>query len=283
MTKLLEGQIIAKHIKEDLKYKIDTLRLQGQRIPCLAVILVGDDKASETYVASKQKQCHEVGILSVSEFLDKDTSEAELIALIEKFNQDETIDGILLQLPLPKHLNEDLILRHIDPSKDVDGLHPLNAGLLFDGKPQFIPCTPKGIMAIFSWYKIDLSGKNVLVIGRSRLVGKPLAMLLMQADATVSIAHSKTKDLKKLCQAADILCVAMGREKFITESYTHPEQIIIDVGIHRTEAGLCGDVDPLVYDKVKAITPVPRGVGPMTIASLLLNTYESYQRKEASL
>lgn len=280
MTQILNGQIVAKSIKENIKEYTDQLRKQNSRIPKLSVILVGEDPASKTYVASKNRQCKEVGIESDSIYLPSSVSKEELIEVIHTLNKDDTVDGILLQLPLPNSLDELEVLMHIDPYKDVDGLHPTNIGLLELGIPRYIPCTPKGIITLLKYYEVDVSGKNALVIGRSKLVGKPISTLLLKENATVTTAHSKTKDLDKIIKEYDIVVVAIGKAERIQAESLAEHQIIIDVGIHRVDDQLTGDVSKESYNKVKAITPVPKGVGPMTIASLLENTIHAYRLKE---
>lgn len=282
MTQILDGHAVSRLIRDNLKHECEKMILNGKRVPCLAVILVGDDPASQTYVASKKKQCEAVGMTSrVFEFSET-ISQETLLECIKDLNKDGDVDGILLQLPLPGHFNEEFVLEAIDPSKDVDGLHPLNVGLLEAGRPQFVPCTPKGIMTLLRYYDIELEGKRVLVIGRSQLVGKPIASLLLQANATVTIAHSKTMQLQTMIREFDIVVVAMGKPQFIKASMLEKHQVIIDVGIHRQNGGLCGDVEREAQQVVSSITPVPKGVGPMTIASLLENTLKAYTLKEHS-
>lgn len=277
MTEILYGDICAKGIKDNIREEITKLKNDNQRIPNLAVILVGEDPASQTYVASKQRQAEEVGMISTTLYLSDTISQRELIEYIEKYNNDSNIDGILLQLPLPKHLNEKEIINHINPEKDVDGLTRLNMGKLILDEEGLVPCTPKGIISLIKYYNIELEGKNVLVIGRSALVGKPIAQLLLRENATVTTAHSKTKNLETLIGNYDIVVVAIGKAEFIQANWLNSDQIIIDVGIHRLDKTLVGDVDKTAYTKVKAMTPVPKGVGPMTIASLLENTLIAYK------
>lgn len=277
MTQILDGFNIAKQCRLKIKQEVESIT---GRKPGLTVVIVGNDPASQTYVASKKKQAAEVGFVSKVVALDVDTSEEALIEVIEKLNSDISVDGILVQLPLPKHINEDRIIETIAPSKDVDGLHPLNVGYLELNQANLVPCTPKGIMTLIDHYDIELEGKRALVIGRSRLVGKPIATLLLQRNATVTIAHSKTKDLDTLIQQHDIIVVAIGQKEFIKASQLKKEHILIDVGIHRYEGKLYGDVEKKAYEKVAYATPVPKGVGPMTIISLLENTLSAYKLKE---
>lgn len=273
---IISGTEIAQHIKENLKAEIDVLALK----PKLAVILVGNNPASISYVTGKGKACASVGMDFELVRLEDTITQDDLIHEVEKLNQNETVDGILVQLPLPKHIDTKTVLEHIAHEKDVDGLSAYNSGKLFIGEAEFIPCTPLGVMEIFKYYQYDLSGKHVVVVGRSNLVGLPLARLLTQANATVTVCHSKTKDLRKFTQSCDVLVVAIGQAKFIDDTYVVNQDMVIDVGINRTEKGLCGDVDfEKVKDKVKMITPVPKGVGPLTIASLLTNTLQAYKRR----
>lgn len=277
MTQILDGFNTAKQCRLKIKQEVESIT---GRKPGLTVVIVGNDPASQTYVASKKKQAAEVGFVSKVVALDVDTSEEALIEVIEKLNSDISVDGILVQLPLPKHINEDRIIETIAPSKDVDGLHPLNVGYLELNQANLVPCTPKGIMTLIDHYDIELEGKRALVIGRSRLVGKPIATLLLQRNATVTIAHSKTKDLDTLIQQHDIIVVAIGQKEFIKASQLKKEHILIDVGIHRYEGKIYGDVEKKAYEKVAYATPVPKGVGPMTIISLLENTLSAYKLKE---
>lgn len=274
---ILDGKALASTIKETLKTKIQALPTPPQ----LAVIIVGTNSASEIYVKSKEKACHAVGIIPHTYALPATTSAQELTALINRLNNTPEINGILVQLPLPKHLDEKEILGQISPLKDVDGFHPLNAGLMMQKQPAaFTPCTPKGILALLHQARADLSGLNAVVIGRSQIVGLPVAHLLLKADCTVTVAHSKTKSLPQICRTADILVAAVGKPEFITKEYIKPGAIIIDVGINRTESGLKGDVNfAEALTLASDITPVPGGVGPMTIAMLLENTYNAYLKQ----
>lgn len=273
---LLDGKIVAKELKLDLKEKVSKLK----RKPHLAVVLVGNDPASETYVNSKRKQTEALGMISTVIHTDESLSQNDLLDIVDKLNNDDTVDGILVQLPLPKHIDASIIIERIDVNKDVDGLHPLNVGYLRNDKPNLIPCTPKGIMTLLKYYEIELSGKNALVIGRSQLVGKPISSLLMKENATVTVAHSKTRKIDQLIANSDIIVVAIGVKEMIKASQLREDQVVIDVGIHRDENGLTGDVEKAAYDKVQYITPVPGGVGPLTIASLLENTYIAYMKRE---
>ncbi|MFL1706384.1 bifunctional methylenetetrahydrofolate dehydrogenase/methenyltetrahydrofolate cyclohydrolase FolD [Campylobacter sp. MOP7] len=277
---LLDGKAVSAKMKERVKNEAVKLKNLGVE-PALAVILVGEDKASQTYVASKEKACHACEIKSIMHKLPEQTTQSELLALIDLLNLDDSIDGILVQLPLPKHINTDKILETISPNKDVDGFHAINVGKLSSGLDGFVPCTPLGIMEILKEYDIDVSGKNACVIGRSNIVGKPMANLLLNASATVTVTHSKTKNLKEICKSADILVAAIGKPFFVTEDMVKDGAIVIDVGINRLDDGrLVGDVD---FDKVASkcsyITPVPGGVGPMTIAMLLSNTIKSAKNR----
>lgn len=271
---ILNGKQLASSIKTSLKEKISNHKQK----PTLAVIIVGNNPASETYVRSKEKACLETGINSKTYKLDENIKEAELLELIDLLNKDNDVNGILVQLPLPSHINTDHILHAITPIKDVDGFHPLNTGLLLKKNPKaFIPCTPKGILKLLHLAKKDLTGLNAVVVGRSQIVGLPIAHLLINENCTVTVTHSKTKNLKEICKSADILIAALGKTEFITKDYIKENSIIIDVGINRTTEGLKGDVKfSDAIDLCSHITPVPGGVGPMTIAMLLENTYEAF-------
>ena len=271
MAQIIDGKKISQDIKDELKEKVTALKDTGTEV-ALAVIQVGNDPASSVYVRNKKKACEYIGIRSLSYELPEETTEDALIELIEKLNKDETVNGILVQLPVPKHIDPDKIIRTISPEKDVDGFHPQNVGKLVIGEEGFVSCTPAGV---------EISGKNGVVVGRSNIVGKPMALLMLRENATVTIAHSKTKNLKELCQTADILIVAIGKPQFITADYVKEGAVVIDVGIHRDENNkLCGDVRyEEVAEKASAITPVPGGVGPMTIAMLRSNCVESLNRE----
>ena len=259
-----------------MKEKVTALKDTGTEV-ALAVIQVGNDPASSVYVRNKKKACEYIGIRSLSYELPEETTEDALIELIEKLNKDETVNGILVQLPVPKHIDPDKIIRTISPEKDVDGFHPQNVGKLVIGEEGFVSCTPAGVIQLLKRSGIEISGKNCVVVGRSNIVGKPMAMLMLRENATVTVCHSHTKDLKEVTKRADILIVAIGKPKMITADYVKEGAVVIDVGIHRPEGGkLCGDVD---FDSVEktasAITPVPGGVGPMTIAMLMNNCVEA--------
>mgnify|MGYP002765472387 FL=1 len=277
MTLLLNGFELAKQCRAELAERVKVM----PRAPKLAVILVGDNPASAIYVRNKEKAAAEVGVESLVYRLDSATQE-ELTALIEQLNADETVDGILVQMPLPAPLNEREILQTINPAKDVDGFHPLNLGKLLIGEPAPVACTPKGCMRLIRLAKQDLTGLHAVVIGRSVIVGKPMAQLLLNANCTVTTAHSKTRDLPALCRSADIVVAAIGKPKTVKADWIKDGAIVIDVGINRLEDGkLCGDVDfDACFDKCAAITPVPKGVGPMTIAMLLENTVEAAELSE---
>lgn len=273
---IIDGKEISKQIKEELKEKVASLKAQGVEIT-LAVIQVGKDPASSVYVNNKKKGCEFIGIGSLSYELEETISEEELLKLIDELNNRDDVNGILVQLPLPSHIDEDRVIKAISPKKDVDGFHPENVGYLSIGQKGFVSCTPAGIIQLLKRSGIEISGKECVVIGRSNIVGKPMAALLLRENGTVTIAHSKTKDLKEVAKRADILVVAIGKPLFINEEYVKEGAVVIDVGIHRDENNhLCGDVDfDRVKDKAYAITPVPGGVGPMTIAMLLHNCVES--------
>jgi methylenetetrahydrofolate dehydrogenase (NADP+)/methenyltetrahydrofolate cyclohydrolase len=274
---LIKGSVISKQIKEELKQEIAKLKEKYNLVPGLATILVGEDEASKVYVGQKEKTCKELGIHSERIDLPGNTSESDLLKLVETLNKNSKIHGILVQLPLPKHINETNVLYTIDPKKDVDGFHPVNVGKLMLGEPDFIPCTPHGIQELLIRSDVKTDGAEVVVVGRSNIVGKPIANMLLQkkkgANATVTICHTGTKNLTSHTRRADILIVAAGRPKTITADMVKEGVVIIDVGVNRLETGLVGDVDfETVKEKAKAITPVPGGVGPMTIAMLMYNT-----------
>lgn len=276
MTQIIDGKRISAEIKEELKEEVAALKAEGKEI-ALAVIQVGEDPASSVYVRNKKRACEYIGIESISYEIPEETSQEELLEIINRCNKDPKINGILVQLPLPKHMNEDEILLAIDPKKDVDGFHPVSVGNMMIGEEGFLPCTPAGVIQLLKRSQIEIEGKECVVLGRSNIVGKPMAMLLLRENGTVTVCHSRTKDLKEICKRADILVAAIGKPKYIDDSYVKDGVVVIDVGIHRNENNkLCGDVD---YDKVApkaaAITPVPGGVGPMTIAMLMANCVES--------
>ena len=276
MAKLVDGKRISQEIKDELKAEVADLAEQG-KTASLAVIEVGGDPASSVYVRNKKNGCAYIGIGSESYELPEETTEEELLALIQKLNQKEEVHGILVQLPLPAHIDEEKVILAIDPSKDVDGFHPQSAGALMIGSKGFLPCTPAGVIQLLKRSGVEMEGKNCVIVGRSNIVGKPMAMLMLRENATVTVAHSRTKNLKELCKQADILIVAIGKPKFITEEYVKEGAVVIDVGIHRLEGKkLCGDVDfDVVEPLASAITPVPGGVGPMTIAMLMNNCVET--------
>ncbi len=279
MAYIIDGKKIASDIKEELKIKTAELKEQGIA-PCLAVIQVGSDPASTVYVRNKKNGCAFVGIESRAFELPEETSQQELLSLIDELNADDSVHGILVQLPVPDHMDEKEIINRISPRKDVDGFHPQSVGALSIGEEGFVSCTPAGIIQLLKRSDIEMDGKNCVVVGRSNIVGKPMSMLLLRENGTVTICHSHTKDLPAVCRKADILVAAIGKPKFFDDSYVKDDAVVIDVGIHRMENGkLCGDVDfDKVVDKVSAITPVPGGVGPMTIAMLLSNCVESAVR-----
>lgn len=281
---LIDGKKTSADVRAEVQAEIAAATASGLRAPGLAVILVGEDPASQVYVRNKEKACEATGIRSIPHRLPATTSQDELLALIDSLNRDESVDGILLQLPLPKGLDSDKCLLAIDPDKDVDGFHPVNVGRLLIGLPGYVSCTPAGVIELLKRYDLPCEGKKAVVVGRSNIVGKPLAALLLRsgafANATVTVCHSKTANLAEVCREADFLFAAIGRPKFITKDMVKEGAVVIDVGINRTDEGLCGDVDfEAVKDSVHAITPVPGGVGPMTIAMLLKNTVQSWRQR----
>lgn len=277
MAKIINGKEISKQIKDELKEKVTGLKSEGKEIG-MAVIQVGNDPASSVYVGNKKKACEYIGIRSESYELPEETSQEELLALVERLNQDDNIHGILVQLPVPEHIDEDTVIKAISPKKDVDGFHPQSVGALSIGQPGFVSCTPAGVIQLLKRSNIDITGKECVVIGRSNIVGKPMALLLLRENGTVTVAHSKTQNLKEVCKRADILVVAIGKPKMIDASYVKEGAVVIDVGIHRDANNkLCGDVDFESVEKIaSAITPVPGGVGPMTIAMLMNNCVEAF-------
>lgn len=279
--KLINGKEISTKTKNMIKAEIEEIRKTGKRVPKLAVILVGDNQASQVYVRNKEKACAYVGMESLRINRDANFSEEDLLKLIDGLNHDESVDGILVQLPLPKTIDEEKVLKAIAPEKDVDGFHPANIAKLFLNEEGFIPCTPYGMMVMLEEIGYDLDGKEVVVVGRSNIVGKPVALLALHHNATVTIAHSHTKNLQEVTSRADVLIAAIGKAKFFTADYVKEGAVVLDVGMNRDENGkLCGDVDfDDVKEKVAAITPVPGGVGPMTIAMLMKNTLLSYKRR----
>lgn len=284
---ILDGQKLAESIQKELKQEITALHLKTNTVPGLAVVVVGDDPASLAYVAKKKVACEEIGIISSEHRLPQDTKQDVLNKLIQKLNHDPKINGILLQMPIPKHLDPHEVIALIAPEKDVDGLHPINMGKLALGLPAFKPCTPLGVMTLLQHYSVPIERRQVVIIGRSMLVGKPLAMMLMQANATVTVCHSKTADLKHHTRMADILIAAIGKPYFVTAAMIKEGAVVVDVGINKVEDStsprgyrLVGDVDYKdVAPKTHAITPVPKGIGPMTIAMLMQNTVTAFKQQ----
>lgn len=278
MANIINGKEISAAIREEIKAEVQGMSVR----PGLAVVLVGDDPASAVYVRNKSKACAEVGIYSEVYRLPEETGRGQILGLIEQLNQSPLIHGILVQLPLPKHLDPEEVIMAIDPAKDVDAFHPVNVGKIMIGNYDFLPCTPAGVMELLHRSGIEVSGKECVVIGRSNIVGKPQAMLLLHENATVTVCHSKTRDLPSVCRRADILVSAVGKPKFVTADMVKDGAVIIDVGMNRDENGkLCGDVDfEPVSEKASYITPVPGGVGPMTITMLLKNTVTAAKRAE---
>lgn len=272
MTKIIDGKSISSFVKDKIREEVSYLKANSITVG-LAVIIVGEDKASQLYVANKRKACENLGIMSETHYLPENTSQKELLELIDNLNKDKNINGILVQLPLPAHLDEKAIINAILPEKDVDAFHPVNVGKIMQGDYDFVPCTPAGIMEMLKYEDIDLTGKHCVIIGRSNIVGKPMAMLMLHKNATVTICHSKTENLKDICKQADILVVAIGKPNFVNSDYVKPGAVVIDVGINRVDGKFCGDVDFADVEPItSAITPVPGGVGPMTIAMLMKNT-----------
>ena len=275
----IDGKALALEVRAQVA---DDVRAFGAPV-CLATILVGDDPASHVYVGSKHKASHEAGIDSRDHRFPADTPESDILDLVAELNADDAVDGILVQLPLPGHMDEPAVLRSVDPAKDVDGFHILNAGRLYLGEPFLVPATPLGIMAMLAEYGVELKGKEAVVIGRSEIVGKPMAMLLLAEHATVTICHSRTVDLAAHTRRADILVAAVGRAGLVTPEMVKPGATVVDVAMNRTESGLVGDVDPAVFDVAGLMTPVPGGVGPMTIAMLLRNTLTAAQHRRSGV
>ncbi len=273
MAKIIDGKAVSARVKEQVRKEAETLREKGIEIG-LSVVIVGDNPASRVYVNNKKKACAEVGFNSYEYALPEETTEAELLELVEKLNNDDKVNGILVQLPLPKQINENAIINAIRPEKDVDAFHPENVGHIMIGDFSFLPCTPAGVMELIAETGVDVCGKNCVVIGRSNIVGKPMAMLLLHKNGTVTICHSRTKNLEEICSNADILVAAVGKAGFVTPDMVKAGAVVIDVGMNRNAEGkLCGDVDyTACFDKAGYITPVPGGVGPMTIAMLMRNT-----------
>ncbi|MGH7806483.1 MAG: bifunctional methylenetetrahydrofolate dehydrogenase/methenyltetrahydrofolate cyclohydrolase FolD [Thermodesulfobacteriota bacterium] len=284
MAEIIDGKEVAQHIRKEVSEEVRKLKEETGIVPGLAAVLVGSNPASEIYVRNKRKACGEAGIYSEEYKLPEETTESDLLSLIKELNEDKKIHGILVQLPLPKHINEAKILRAVSPLKDIDGFHPENVGYLVEGNPRFIPCTPHGIIKLLDYYKIEMQGKEAVVVGRSNIVGKPVSLLLLHRHATVTICHSRTKPLEDVTRRADILVAAIGRANFITGDMVKEGVVVIDVGINRNPDGkLTGDVDfEKVKEKASYITPVPGGVGPMTIAMLLWNTWSSAKSSKDS-
>ncbi len=276
MAKIIDGKMISQQIKDELKEKVESLKEQG-KTGALAVIQVGEDPASSVYVRNKKNACAYIGIESLAYELPGETTEEELLGLIEELNGKERVRGILVQLPLPEHICEDKVIQAISPDKDVDGFHPQSVGAMTIGQPGFLSCTPAGIIQLLKRSGVEIAGKHCVIIGRSNIVGKPMALLMLRENATVTITHSKTKNLSELCKQADILIVAMGKPQFVGAEYVKEGAVVIDVGIHRDENNkLCGDVKYAEVEPIaSAITPVPGGVGPMTIAMLMNNCVEA--------
>ena len=279
VTTKLDGKKLSNEIKEELKERVQRLQDKGIT-PCLAVVLVGDDPASQVYIRNKKRAAQKVGVKTLDNVLPASTSENEIIDLIYSLNNDPQVHGILVQLPLPQGINEDRVIQAILPSKDVDGFHPQNIGKLFMNKGELAPCTPNGIMHLLANYDIQLDGKRVVIVGRSKIVGMPMIAMMLNANATVTVTHSHTQNLKEITREADVVIVAVGKAEFLTGDYFKPNAVVIDVGMNRNEAGkLVGDVEAAsTADKVAFITPVPGGVGPMTIAMLLKQTIEIAER-----
>jgi methylenetetrahydrofolate dehydrogenase (NADP+)/methenyltetrahydrofolate cyclohydrolase len=280
MAMLIDGKKISSQIKDEIKAEVLALKEKGEEVT-LAVVLVGEDPASQVYVRNKKRACEYVGIKSLSFELPAETTQEELLLLVEKLNHDPAVNGILVQLPLPSHIDEDAVIKAIDPNKDVDGFHPMSVGALSIGQKGYVSCTPAGIIELMKRSGIEMDGKHCVIVGRSNIVGKAMAMLMRRQNATVTVTHSHTKNLKEITKQADILIVAIGRAKFITADYVKDQAVVIDVGMDRDENGkLCGDVDFDSVQKVAgAITPVPGGVGPMTIAMLMKNCLTSLELK----
>ena len=278
MAELIDGKLISTQIKDECKEKVAKLNEQGIEVT-LAVVQVGDDPASSVYVNNKKKACEYINANSLSFHLEENATQAELLELIDRLNEDKAVDGILVQLPLPKHFDEDEVIRRINPDKDVDGFHPINVGRLSIGEKGFVSCTPAGVIELLKRSNVEIEGKECVIIGRSNIVGKPMSMLMLRENATVTVCHSRTKNLREVTKRADILIVAIGKPKMIDASYVKEGAVVIDVGIHRPDPNskkLCGDVDFESVEPIASkITPVPGGVGPMTIAMLMSNLVNS--------
>ena len=279
MSNIIDGKLVSAAVKNRVADEVKALKDQGVNV-CLAVILVGNDPASQIYVANKKKACEQLGIISKEYLLPETATQEELLKLVYELNNDPLVNGILCQLPLPKGLDEKAVIEAIDPNKDVDAFHPINVGRIMIGDYDFLPCTPAGVMEMLAYYNIDVCGKECVVIGRSNIVGKPMGMLLLHKNGTVTIAHSRTKNLAEITKKADILVAAVGKAKFVTADMVKDGAVVIDVGMNRTNGKLCGDVDfENVAPKASFITPVPGGVGPMTIATLMQNTLTAAKRQ----
>ena len=279
MSNIIDGKLVSAAVKERVADEVKELNAKGVSV-CLAVILVGQDPASQIYVANKKKACESLGIISKEYLLPENTTQEELLSLVNKLNNDTSVNGILCQLPLPKGLNEKAVIEAINPAKDVDAFHPINVGRIMIGDYDFLPCTPAGVMEMLSYYNIDVNGKECVVIGRSNIVGKPMGMLLLHKNGTVTIAHSRTQNLSEVTRRADILVAAVGKAKFVTADMVKDGAVVIDVCMNRADGKLCGDVDfENVSKKASYITPVPGGVGPMTIAVLMKNTLTAAKRQ----
>jgi len=276
-AQIIDGKAIAAKVRQDIKQRVTQRLAAGKRAPGLAVILVGENPASQVYVGSKRRGCEECGILSIAHDLKAEATEAELLALIDQLNDDPTVDGILVQLPLPGHINEEAVIERIHPDKDVDGFHPYNIGRLTIQMPVLRPCTPRGVMTMLESTGVDLTGLDAVIVGASNIVGRPMALELLLARCTVTVCHSKTKNLEEKVRAADLVVVGVGRPEMVKGDWIKPGAIVIDVGINRLESGkLVGDVEfATASEKASWITPVPGGVGPMTVATLLQNTVDS--------
>lgn len=281
-AQIIDGKAIAAQVRQDIKQRVAQRIAAGKRAPGLAVILVGDNPASQVYVGSKRKGCEECGILSIAHDLPADTREEQLLALIDELNQDPTVDGILVQLPLPAHINEEEVIERIHPDKDVDGFHPYNIGRLTIQMPVLRPCTPRGVMTMLESTGVDLAGLDAVIVGASNIVGRPMALELLLARCTVTICHSRTRDLEEKVRAADLVVVGVGRPEMVKGEWIKPGAIVVDVGINRLESGkLVGDVEfDSAKEKASWITPVPGGVGPMTVATLLQNTVDAADRHD---
>lgn len=281
MAEIIDGKLVSTVLKEEIATEVASFKEKFGKAPGLAVIMVGNNPASAVYVRNKHKACAAVGMVSYEYNMPEETTEEELLEKIKELNESSEVNGILVQLPLPKHISEERIINSISPEKDVDAFHPMNTGRIFIGNYDFLPCTPAGVMELLKYYNVDISGKECVVLGRSNIVGKPMAHLLLGANGTVTVCHSRTKDLKEITKRADILVVAIGRANFVTEDMVKEGAVVVDVGINRLDDGkLCGDVEfAAVEKKASKITPVPGGVGPMTITVLLKNTLTAAKRQ----